>query len=80
MKGRSKCFKTEVNYKGDLKSSYNEVTSAVDDFFFYQQDQNTKTPIEEVCGLDKDIMLKNTPHIPWEYLGKPVNFSADPFL
>ena len=40
----------KLTYKGGLKSSYDEVISAVDDFFD-QWDPRTMTPIEEVCGL-----------------------------
>ena len=36
----------ECMYKGGLKSSYDEVISAVDGLFFYQWDPSTATPIE----------------------------------
>ena len=36
--------------------------------------------MEEVCGLKGDYVEKWTSfvHIPWVYLGQPMNFSANP--
>ena len=46
-------------YKSGLKSSYDDIISAVDDFFG-QWDPNTATLTEELCGLQGGI-LKNKP-------------------
>ena len=57
-----------------LKSSYNEVISAVDDFFFDQCDPSTATLMEEVCDL-QGIQCKKINLI---YIGQPMNFSVNP--
>ena len=64
--------------EGPLKSSYNDVISPVD-FFFNQWDPSTAILMEEVSRLQE--RLKNKPHLVTfhEYLGQPMNFSADSY-
>ena len=45
-----------------LKSSYDDVTTTVDDVF-EQWIPSTATPTEETCGLQKETMFKNKPHL-----------------
>ena len=62
-----------------LKSLYDDVRSAVIEFF-YQWDPSNVAPIEEVCDRNGDYVEKSTMfgHIPLEYLGQLKNFLIDP--
>ena len=55
-----------------LNSSYDDIIY-VFDYFFDQWYPSIATPIEDVCGLQGRLSQKNE-----EYLGQPMNFSADP--
>ena len=49
--------KKKKNSESGQKSSYDDVIPAVDDFF-YQWDLSNATPIEEVCGPQKELCWK----------------------
>ena len=69
----------EVYGEWGQKISYNDIISAVDDFFD-ERDPSTATLMEEVCGLQGRLCWKInfSGYISWEYYGLPINFSADP--
>ena len=56
------------------------VISAVDDLSFYQWDPSTEnTDGRNAWNARWTVSAKTSfGHIPWEYLGQPMNFSADP--
>ena len=50
-------------------------------WMFDQWDSSTATPLEEMCNCKERTMLKYNPHYTFhEYLGQPMNFSADPYI
>ena len=57
------------------KSLYYEAIFAVEDLFD-QWDSVTAKPIVGICWPQKEQKYSSFVHIPWEYLGQPMNFSA----
>ena len=71
-------FTTLTKYKGGLKSSYDIIMS--DDIFRPMRSKHFNTNKTSMCTARGTILKKKNSFgdIPWEYLGQPMNFSADP--